>query len=124
MEDILKLSVSAAATEFHVLRLQLMYVSLPKNFITASLIFMVFSCLHCCHSLQNHFFHLYQQSKSSTSKVKFRQASNSRVFQIVLRGGRGGGLKILVGGVFFLLGGGGFAQGIFFDLLRLLRCSN
>ena len=25
---------------------------------------------------RNHFFHLYQQSKSSESKVKFRQASN------------------------------------------------
>ena len=35
---------------------------------------MVFSCLCCCHS--SHFFHLYQQNKSSDSKIKFRQASN------------------------------------------------
>ena len=37
---------------------------------------MVFSNLCCCHSYRNHFFHLYQQNKSSDSKVKFRQASN------------------------------------------------
>ena len=35
---------------------------------------MVFSCLWHCH--RNHFFCLYQQNKSSESKVKFRQASN------------------------------------------------
>ena len=33
------------------------------------------SCLCCCHISWNHFF--YQKDKSSDSKVKFRQASNS-----------------------------------------------
>ena len=37
---------------------------------------MVFSSLCCCHSHRNYFFRLYQRSKSSESKVKFRQASN------------------------------------------------
>ena len=35
---------------------------------------MVFSFFCCC--LRNYFFRLYQQNKSSESKVKFRQASN------------------------------------------------
>ena len=37
---------------------------------------MVFSSLCCCIVHRNHFFRLYQQNKSSESKVKFRQASN------------------------------------------------
>ena len=37
---------------------------------------MVFSSLCCCIVHRNHFFHLYQQNKSSESKVNFRQASN------------------------------------------------
>ena len=38
---------------------------------------MVFICLFCCHSSwKSFFFYLYQQNKSSGSKVKFRQASN------------------------------------------------
>ena len=36
---------------------------------------MAFRCLCSCHSLQISF-HLYQQNKSSESKLKFRQASN------------------------------------------------
>ena len=36
---------------------------------------MVFSSLYCCHSSYKSFF-LYQQNKSSGSKVKFRQANN------------------------------------------------
>ena len=37
---------------------------------------MVFSSLCCCLVHRNHFFCLYQQNKSSESKVKFRQARN------------------------------------------------
>ena len=37
---------------------------------------MVSSCLCFCIVHRNHFFHLYQQNKSSESKVKLRQASN------------------------------------------------
>ena len=40
-----------------------------------SVISMVFSSLCCCHSYRNAFFCLYQQNKSSESKIKFRQAS-------------------------------------------------
>ena len=45
---------------------------------------MVFSSLCCCHSHRNDFFRLYQQNKSSESKVKFRQASNhcKRVLEV------------------------------------------
>ena len=45
-----------------------------------------FSKLCVCHSShRNHFFHLYQQNKSSESKVKFLQASNhcKRVLEAV-----------------------------------------
>ena len=44
---------------------------------------MVFSSLRCCHSHRNHFFRLYQENKSSESKVKFRQASCKRVLEAV-----------------------------------------
>ena len=37
---------------------------------------MVYSSMCCCNSYTNHFFCLYQQDKSSESKVKFRQATN------------------------------------------------
>ena len=37
---------------------------------------LVFSSLCCCHTHRNHFFRLYQQNKTSESKVRFRQASN------------------------------------------------
>ena len=37
---------------------------------------MIFSSFCCCHSLWKSLFFLYQQNKSSESKVKFRQASN------------------------------------------------
>ena len=37
---------------------------------------MVLSCWCCCHSSQKLLFPLYQQNKSSESKLKFRQASN------------------------------------------------
>ena len=36
---------------------------------------MVFSCLGCCHNSKKSLF-LYQQNKSSESKIKFRQGSN------------------------------------------------
>ena len=41
-----------------------------------SLISMVFSCLCCCHISWKSLFCLYQQNKSSESKVKFRHVSN------------------------------------------------
>ena len=58
-------------------RLELMYISLIECITgQASIISMVFSCLCCCHSHRNHFFRVYQNDKSSESKVKFTQASN------------------------------------------------
>ena len=57
----------------NLLRLELMIASLISG--QASLISMVCSCLCCYHSLKK-FFRLYQQNKSSESKLKFRQASN------------------------------------------------
>ena len=77
-EDIFKLSASAAASEFcewvqvgidvyipH-RKYQVKPHSSPR-------------CLAACGAVlvyRNHFFHLYQQNKSSESKVKFRQANN------------------------------------------------
>ena len=49
--------------------------------------------------------------------ASFNNLPDSRVFQIALRGV--GGTKNFAGGDFFFTGGG-FEQGIFFDLLRLL----
>ena len=49
--------------------------------------------------------------------ASFNNLPDSRVFQIALRGV--GGTKNFAGVDFFFTGGG-FAQGIFFDLLRLL----
>ena len=58
-------------------RLELMYVSLIMRMrpsLTHFLVFLAASTAAIVH--RNHFFHLYQQNKSSESKVKFRQASN------------------------------------------------
>ena len=54
-----------------------MYISLIVSISKVSLISMVFNYLCCCHIVhKNHVFRLYQQNKSSESRVKFRQASN------------------------------------------------
>ena len=55
------------------LRLELMYISLILR-IRSNLTHLHGSSAAIFH--RNHFFHLYQQNKSSESKVKFRQASN------------------------------------------------
>ena len=68
-EDIFKLSASAVSG----FRLELMYISLVIS-IRSNL-----THLHACAAAivhRNHFFRLYQQNKSTESKVKFRQASN------------------------------------------------
>ena len=77
-EDIFKLSASAAASEFcewaqvgiEVCVLHRKYQVKPRS----SPWFSAACAVAIVH--KNHFFHLYQQNKSSESKVKFRQASN------------------------------------------------
>ena len=51
-------------------------VYIPHRMGQTSLISMVFSCLCCCHNSWKSLFCLYQQNKSSESKVKFRETSN------------------------------------------------
>ena len=77
-EDIFKLSTSAAASEFcewvkvgtDVYIRHRKYQTKPHS----SPWFSAACAAAIVH--RNHFFHLYQQNKSSESKVKFRQASN------------------------------------------------
>ena len=77
-ENIFKLSASAAASEFcEWVQIGIdVYIRHGKNQI------MPHSCpwfsAACAAAIihRNHFFHLYQEDKSSDSKVKFRQASN------------------------------------------------
>ena len=77
-EDIFKLSPSAAASEFYEWVQVGIDVCIPyskyrvKSHSSPS-------CSAACAAAivhRNHFFHLYQQNKSSESKVKFRHASN------------------------------------------------
>ena len=58
-------------------RLELMYISLIVN-IRTSLTHLHGSSAACAAAIVhgNHFFRLYQQNKSSETKVKFRQGSN------------------------------------------------
>ena len=77
-EDIFKLSASAAASEFcEWVQVGIdVYIPHPKYQVkphSASLFSAAFAAA-IVH--RNHFFHLYQQNKSSESKVKFRQAKN------------------------------------------------
>ena len=77
-EDIIKVSASAAASEFCEWVQAGIDVYIPlRNCQVKSHGFspMVFSCLFCCHRLEKLLF-LYQKGESSESKVKFRQASN------------------------------------------------
>ena len=72
-EDIFKLGASAAASEFCAWVQVGIDVYIPIVSIRSNL-----THLHGFQQLvhRNHFFRLYQQNKSSESKVKFRQASN------------------------------------------------
>ena len=77
-EDIFKLSASAAASEFcEWVQVGIdVYISHRKYKVKphSSPWFSAACAAAIVH--RNHFFHLYQQNKSSESKVKFRQASN------------------------------------------------
>ena len=74
-EDIFQLSASAVASEFCEWIQVGIDVYIPQ--VSGQTSFMWFSAA-CAATIvyRNHFFHLYQQNKSSESKVKFRQASN------------------------------------------------
>ena len=77
-EDIFKLSASAAASEFcewvHVGIDVYIHHGKHQNKPHLSPWFSAACAGAIVH--RNHFFHLYQQNKSSESKVRFRQASN------------------------------------------------
>ena len=77
-EDIFKLSASAAASEFcEWVQVGIdLYIPHRKYQVKphSSPWFSVACAAAIVH--RNHFFHLYQQNKSSDSKIKFRQASN------------------------------------------------
>ena len=77
-EDIFKISASAAASEFCGWVQVGISVDMPHGKYQvkphSSPWFSAASAVATVH--RNHFFHLYQQNKSSESKVKFRQASN------------------------------------------------
>ena len=77
-EGIFKLSASAAASEFCV-RVQVgIDVYIPHRKYQAKPHSSPWFSAACAAAIvhRNHFFRLYQQNKSSESKVKFRQASN------------------------------------------------
>ena len=70
-EDIFKVSASAATSQF------CEYVKVGIDQVTqALLISMVFSSCAAAIVHRSHFFCLHQKSKSSESKIKFRQGSN------------------------------------------------
>ena len=70
-EDIFKVSASAATSQF------CEYVKVGIDQVTqALLISMVFSSCAAAIVHRSHFFRLHQKSKSSESKIKFRQGSN------------------------------------------------
>ena len=76
-EGIFKLGASAAASEFSEWVQVGIDVYVPQKISSqASLISMVSAACAAAIAHRNHFFHLYQKDKSSTSKVNFRQASN------------------------------------------------
>ena len=68
-EDIFKLSVFAAASEFYEWVQVGIYVHIPYRKYQVK-------CLCCYKSYRNHFFCLCQKEKSFKFKLKFRQASN------------------------------------------------
>ena len=77
-EDILKLSVSAAAIEFCVWVLVGIDVYIPHRKYQVKPHSSPWFVAACAATIihRNHFFRLYQQNKSSECKVEFRQASN------------------------------------------------
>ena len=84
-EDIFKLSASAAASEFFEWVQVGIDVYIPHRKYQVKPHSSPWFSAACAATIvhRNHFFHLYQQNKSSGSKVKFRKASNSckRVFE-------------------------------------------
>ena len=78
-EDIFKLSTSAAASEFCEWVHVGIDVYIPHHKYQAKPHSSPWFSAACAAVIvhRNHFFHLYQQNKSSESKAKFRQASNS-----------------------------------------------
>ena len=87
-EDIFKLSASAAASEFCESAQVEINVYIPHRRYQVKPQSSPWFSAACAAAIvhRNHFFHLYQQNKSSESKVKFRQASNrcKRVLEGVL----------------------------------------
>ena len=78
-EDIFKVSASAATSQFcEYVKVGIdVYIPHCKYQVTqASLISMVFSSCAAAIVHRSHFFRLHQKSKSSESKIKFRQGSN------------------------------------------------
>ena len=77
-EDIFKLSASAAASEFCEWVQVGIDVYIPHRKYQVKLHSSPWFSAACAAAIvhRNHFFRLYQQNKSSESKVKFRQASN------------------------------------------------
>ena len=77
-EDIFKLSASAAASEFCEWFQVGIDVYIPHRKYQVKPHSSPWFSAACAAAIvhKNHFFHLYQQNKSSESKVKFRQASN------------------------------------------------
>ena len=77
-EDIFKLSASAAASEFCEWAQFGIEVCIPHRKYQVKPHSSPWFSAACAAAIihKNHFFHLYQQNKSSESKVKFRQVSN------------------------------------------------
>ena len=77
-EDIFKLSASAAASEFYEWVQVGIDVYIPHRKYQVKTHSSPWFSAGCATAIvhRNHFFPLYQQNKSSESKVKFRQASN------------------------------------------------
>ena len=77
-EDIFKLSASAAASEYCEWVQVVIDVYIPHRKYQGKPDSSPWFSAACAAAIvhRNHFFHLYQQNKSSESKVKFRQASN------------------------------------------------
>ena len=88
-EDIFKLSASAAASEFCKWVQVGIDVYIPHHKYQVKLHSSPWFSAACAAAIvhRNHFFCLYQQNKSSESKVKFRQASNC--CKRVLEGAKG-----------------------------------
>ena len=74
-EDIFKLSASAAASEWFQVGIDVYTPHRKYQVKTHSCPWFSAACAAAIVH-RNHFFHLYQQNKSSESKVKFRQANN------------------------------------------------